>query len=461
MENMRNDVPRRRPVRRRKTKWQIFKEAYLPTIIVALTIILVIWFIIGGAVRRNKADDEVIDTTPPTTTEPTNLASRYEEEITRLLAQASAAADNYDYEEAANILSSFQGNMADFPQLQATYDEYLQIINNMVTWDEPSKIPTLSFHLLIADQELAFADGQYGKSYKKNFITTDQFHLMLDQLYANGYVLVDMQDIYEEVYNESTGKYDYACKPLLLPEGKTPIMLVQTQVNYYRYMIEGSKDGTPDGFASKLCMDTGGNFYNEMPLADGTTVTGAYDMVPILEQFIADHPDFSYHGARAILGVTGYEGIFGYHINSNSLSEDALAAERADAMALVDALRQRGYRIGCYTYGNLNYSNISAADIQADLNRWDDEIAPWLEGVDILVYAREGDIASTEDAYSGSKYNVLYNAGFRFFMGVSSEGYCQIGQQYVRHNRLAVTGSYLENHADWYEGIFDAASLLG
>lgn len=463
MENINNEVPRRRPVRRKKTKWQIFKEAYLPTVIISLTIILIIWFIIGGAIRRNRNDKPVESTPPVITTEPTNLASRYQEQANDLMAQAAAAAENYDYEEAVTILSSFQGNMADFPALQSAYNEYVQIMNEMVTWNDPSQIPTLSFHVLIADAELAYKDSQYGNSYKKNFITTDQFRSILEQLYANNCVLVDLADIYEEQYDEGTGKTTYVPKELLLPAGKQPIMLVQTQVNYYLYMTDGRKDGLPDGFAGKLLVDEKGNFYNEMPLADGTTATGDYDMVPILEKFIAENPAFSYHGARAILGITGYDGIFGYRVNSTSLSADALAAEQAAATELTRALQEAGYRIACYTYNNLNYSNQSAAQIQADLQKWEEQVKPWLDDapVDILVYAKEGDIAGMEEEYSGSKYNVMYNAGYRFFMGVSGEGYNQIGDQYVRHNRLPITGSYLQNHADWFEGLFDAASLLG
>ena len=463
MGNITNEVPRRRPVRRKKTKWQIFKEAYLPTIIVAVTIILVIWFIIGGAIRRNRTEDP-IETTPPTpSTEATNLASRYQEEITGLLERAAAAAQDYDYESAATILSSFSGNMEDYPQLQAIYENYLEIINNMVIWDDPSKIPTLSFHVLIENTDLAYKDSQYGSSYKKNFITTAQFRSILEQLYDNGCVLVDMQDVYEDVYDESTGKFGYQPKALALPAGKTPIMLVQTQVNYYQYMTDGRKDGLPDGFASKLCVDENGKFYNEMPLSDGAIANGDYDMVPILEEFIAKHKDFSYHGARAILGITAYDGIFGYRVNSTSLSSEELAQEQAEAARLVEALQKAGYRIACYSYNNTNYANQAASEIQADLRSWELVVKPLLGGMetDILIYAKEGDIASMEEVYTGSKYNVLYNAGYRFFMSVSSQGYSQIGEQYVRHNRLQITGSYLKDHADWYEGLFDATSLLG
>ena len=43
--------PRRIPVRRRKTKLQIFKEAYLPYLILMAATITIIVFIIGALVR--------------------------------------------------------------------------------------------------------------------------------------------------------------------------------------------------------------------------------------------------------------------------------------------------------------------------------------------------------------------------------------------------------------------------
>ena len=458
MENINQEAPRRRPVRRKKTKWQIFKEAYLPTVILAVTAILIIWFIIGGAVRRNRPETP---TEPPApSTEETNLASRYQEQVNDLLEQAAAAAENYDYEDAVTILSSFEGNMADFPALQSAYEEYVTIVNEMVVWNDPGKIPTLSMHMLIADAQLAYNDKQYGSSYQKNFITTDQFRDILDQLYANDCVLVDLMDVYDEMYDEGTGKIVYVPRELLLPAGKQPILLVQTQVNYYEYMINGAKDNLPDGFASKLCVDENGVFYNEMPLSDGNIVTGAYDMVPILEQFIEDNPMFSYHGARAILAVSGYEGLFGYRVTS-SLSAEDLAAEEEAAARLCAALQDTGYRIGCYTYSNIDYGKQGASAIQEDLQKWNDKILPMLGeyGCNILVYAREADIADKDATYSGSKFNVMYNAGYRFFLGANSESYSQIGDQYVRHDRLCITGEYLTKYPERFDCLVDPFTL--
>ena len=50
----------------------------------------------------------------------------------------------------------------------------------------------------------------------------------------------------------------------------------------------------------------------EMKMDDGTVQRGAFDLVPILEEYIQEHPDFSYKGARAVIAFTGYQGILGY-----------------------------------------------------------------------------------------------------------------------------------------------------
>ena len=53
MEMQTNEPIRTPPRRRRRSKLQIFKEAYLPTIILAVTAVLVLVFIIGGIVSAN------------------------------------------------------------------------------------------------------------------------------------------------------------------------------------------------------------------------------------------------------------------------------------------------------------------------------------------------------------------------------------------------------------------------
>ena len=161
-----------------------------------------------------------------------------------------------------------------------------------------------------------------------------------------------------------------------------------------------------------------------------------------------------------MISFAGYDRILGYRINDNSLSASALQAERDGLKATVEALKAAGYKIGCYTYGNEDYSDMSAEDIYTDITKWADKVTPWLGEVDIMVFAKEADI-SDESSYTGnSKFNVLYNAGFRFFLGTGNTPWSQVSDRYVRHNRLMVTGSYLLNRADMYEPLFDASAIL-
>ncbi len=467
MQNEQTPTTRQTPRRKKRTKMQVFKEAYLPTIILAATIVLVLVFIIGGAVSR----DSSAETRPPETTAtvPSTVPSTVDEEAellkqeaANLIIRAQMLAAEYDYEGAIAALDSFSGDESLFPAIGQARDRYHQILNSMVSW-KASDVPSLSFHVLIADPSRAFADKTYGSSYKKNFVTVSEFEAILQQLYDNGYVLVDLDDFYTTEYNSSSGRDVYTEKELLLPEGKKPIMLTETNANYYTYMVDPNEDGKPDakgaGFASKLCFD-GESFYNELVNADGSISTGAFDLVPILEEFIESNPDFSYKGARATIAFSGYDGVLGYRINSKKLKADALQEERDGAAAIVQALRDAGYKLACYSYSNpKKFASMTSQELKDDLQKWLDEITPWVGDVDIMVYPWDADIGD-ENPYSGSKFNVFYNAGFRYFMGTGETPWNQVSELYVRHNRINVTGTNLSKHADWYTGMFDASTVL-
>ena len=442
------------PRRRKRSKIQNFKEAYLPFALIVA--VLVIGIVIAIAVSGKKDPKPTV----PTTNAP-NAA--LEQEATMLLLNAKSLAERYDYEGALELLSGFSGDVKDFPAIEFAISRYSAIVNSMVTWSAKD-VPNLSFHPLIADLQAALKDKTYGQKgndlYNRNFITTEEFSAILNQLYQNGYVLVDLDDLYSIHHDTATNQYLYKEKPLPLPKGKKPLLLTQTHCTYYGYMIDGNDDGQPDkggaGFASKLKFDV--SFFNEMVTSDGSTVTGKLDFVPILEAFISSHPDFSYRGARAILAFSGYDGIFGYRTQSGNLPADALAKERQEAKILADALKNAGYTFACYSYGNINYQLYNTDDIQKDLEDWKEEVASIIGTTDLMVFAREGDIGT--DYQNNSKFDVLYNAGYRYYLGSSSFLFNQVSDNYVRHNRLLVTGSTLKHNADRFDGILQPSDIL-
>ena len=278
----------------------------------------------------------------------------------------------------------------------------------------------------------------------------------------NNYILVDY-DSFIGTSVDTNGTVNYSTVPIYLPQGKKPIMLTETMVNYYTYMTDSNKDGVPDsggaGFASRLVLDANGDIKAEMVDLNGQTVTGDYDLVPILESFIKKHPDFSYRGARATLAVSGYEGVFGYRIQTEVVSSKGQSyydQEVAGATKIVAALKEKGYRIACYTFSDSDYKQKNAAMIQQDLTLWNAQIAPVLGQVDTIVFAKSSSIGD----YSGSKFDVLFNNGFRIFVKNADEPYAEVNNTYVAQSRIMVTGNALQWKADKLNKYFDPNLVL-
>ncbi len=449
--------PRRR---RRKTKAQIFKEVYLPPIIVCVCLILVMSFCIGAlsnVIAEKKLQNQLQQNQEQASQD---AAALREQEYHSVMAKADKLAAEYNYKGAIELLEAF-GDATDYPDLSAKKAALITQQQQMVEHREPSLIPNLSFHVLIEDLPRAMADTEYGGSYNKNFVSTGEFKAILNQLYNNGYVLVNF-DSFVETATDTSGNQQYMTKAIYLPADKKPIMLTETMVNYFGYMVDPDKDGVPDakggGFANKLVLENG-QIKAAYVDANGQNLVGDYDLVPILESFIQEHPDFSYQGARATLAVTGYEGVFGYRTNTSYIAKNGQAfydQECASAKEVVQALREKGYRIACFTYDNIAYKDKSAAQIQADLQMWTQQITPVVGQVDTMVYARTSNITD----YSGPQFNVLYTTGFRYFVSNGTQPWAEVNSTYVRQNRLMVTGQNMQHYSNQFTGIFDCAAIL-
>lgn len=442
--------PRPKRRRRKKTKLQIFKETYLPYAIMGVAALLCILFIVGSIGRSIDGKDREEQLQKESESLAQEQAAQAAK-IDQLKNDAQALAAGYDYAGAVELLESF-GDISPYSELVSLKAEYSLQLSQLQEWKDPAEIPNLSFHVLIADPSRAFTAKTFGSKYNRNFVTTQEFENILEQLYENGYVLVSLNDAVVATEN-SDGTVSYSSGIIKLPSGKKPIMLTETLVNYFDYMIDSDNDGKPDkdgaGFASRLVLKNG-EIKAEMVDASGETVIGNYDLVPILEDFIAEHPDFSYHGARAILAVTGKEGVFGYRVNDGDKDEIAGAKE------LVEALRNKGYLIACNTYENRNYNADTAVAIKADLQMWDAKITPVLGDVDILVYAQGADISE----YSGYKFEALYSSGFRYFIGAATTPTAELTTQYFHQKRLMVTGNQMAYSSSTFAKYFNAMAIL-
>ena len=450
--------PRRR---RKKTKAQIFKEVYLPPIIVCLCLILVMSFVIGSlsnVIEQRRIDKEAEQMQLDASI---SAAQQAEQATQVILAKAEQLAAGYDYDNAIGVLESL-GDLTQYPEVSAKRAEYVTARDSLMEYQDPTLIPNLSFHVLVNDMVRAKADETYGGSYNRNFVTTGEFTKILTDLYSNGYVLVDF-DSFVDSTTDLNGNEQFHKKSLFLPADKKPVMITETMVNYFAYMVDPDKDGIPDAkgasFASKLVVDSFGDIRAEYVDASGQTLVGNYDLVPILEDFIKEHPDFSYQGARAILAVTGDEGVFGYRINSSvvaSKGNDYYEREVAGAKQIVQALKDKGYTIACYTYANKNYANMNANNITADLTSWTQQITSVIGEVDTFVFAKNGNISD----YNGSAFQVMYSTGFRYFISNADQPKTDVNPTYIRQNRLLVTGETMAHFSSRFTGMFDCSAIL-
>lgn len=457
--------------RRKREKKRIFKEVYLPVIIAGLALLLILSFIVGSVsnaltVKKNKDSAAQVEAQ-----QQASAADAAEVEFKRTMAQVESLVTGYDYQGAIDLLNEYlngyNGSNNTFrEQAVAKQAALVNEQNQLVELKDVTTIPNLSFHVLMADASRACNKDVSGADmaglYNKNFVSVEEFSRILNQLYSSNYVLVDFDSF---VYKATgvDGNDEFGAKSIYLPQGKKPVMITETMVNYFEYMVDpdkdGKLDGTGHGFANKLVLDENGDIKAAYVDANGQSLVGNYDLVPVLESFIQEHPDFVYQGARAILAVSGTEGVFGYRTNTSYVSRFGQAFydnEVIEAKKVVAALREKGYTIASYTYSNQAYRSMTTLQIQAEVTNWTNQITPVLGEVDTMVFARASDIES----YSGTTFDVLYNSGIRYFLNSGSSPRVDINKTFVRQTRLMVTGETLAWYSSQFTSYFDSNVVL-
>ena len=464
------EQPARAPVaKKKKRKKKVNYKGLAILGAMALIAILVIYLLIRFFVWVLSPGEGIRgETTVPTTTvatEPTTTVD-YDALAEEVLAIADRQAAMYDYDAAIATLKTFGNNWAQRPELSEAKLRYEELKSLTVRWADTTTIPHVFFHSLIADNSRAF-DGQYTEDGYNQYMTTiSEFEKILEEMYARGYVLVKIHDIAQLVTDEN-GKQVYRQGDIYLPEGKKPFVMSQDDVNYYEYMVDSDGDHLPDaggdGFAHKLLVGTDGRITCEYITKEGQTVYGDYDLVPILETFIEKHPDFSYRGAKAIVALTGYEGVYGYRTDKDGkerLSPEDFQKEIDGAKEVTAWLLENGWEISSHSYGHPAYGNISAESLAKDVARWEEEVQPVVGDTDIILYPFGSDIAGI-GKYSGEKYDTLYAAGYRFFCNVDSSDYwVQIRDNYVRQGRRNLDGYRMWYNPGMLDDLFDVENVF-
>lgn len=407
----------------------------MPLALIVLVIILFIVFAVGSVNRANERREQERQESLAIESSIAQQQLEWEAEANALIAEAEQYAANCEFDKAIAVLDRFSGNPADFANLMSVRQTYETAESSLVSWEDPTQINFLSFSKLVADPVAGFA-GESGADNRYLYISCAEFNAILQQLYDNGFMLVDLDDIFTTTKAED-GTALIVKNDLRLPAGKKPIVLIQCQ---------------PSGYENPLVLNDDGSFSSKVTPAEGESYTGSYDFVPLLEEFIASHPGFSYKGARAILALTGYKGFFGYPL------------EEADTVTTIaNALREKGYTLASNTYGNISYKKADLTALDDDLASWEVAAAPLLGATEILAYARGGDISDGKGAYTGKKYEYTYSYGYKYYMGTcyNSTPWMSITDNTIRMGRIMVTGGNLKESPKMFSNLFDASQVYG
>ncbi len=435
----------------------------------AVVILLIIFFVSSRFLENNRSDiptsNEIsVQPSPPPgspTASPEALeeARAAEESATRqeLISQAKRLALGYYYDTALDLIKSYQGEDGNYKHYQELAEAYDELENEKASlvpyggeYTSITQINHIFFHSLIADTSKAFDGGSMTVGYNKYMVTISEFNKILDKMYQDGYVLVRMSDLVKKETQED-GTTRYVENEIYLRAGQKPFVLSQDDVNYYSYMEE-------DGFATRIVIGEDGKPTCEMRGDDGSVVTGAFDVVPILDKFIEAHPDFSYKGAKGLLALTGYEGVLGYRTNDET--SPTYEQDKETVKKVVEVLKADGWEFGSHSWGHKDMYTISFELLKKDTNRWLKEVGSLIGPTDILVFPFGNDIETTVGNYSSDKYKFLKKSGFNFFIGVFKEPWMQIKKDYVRMERRPIDGQAMLEFPERLQDLFDVKDIL-
>lgn len=356
---------------------------------------------------------------------------------TEILEQAQSLAQEHWYEQAISLLQNAE-NLQEDERAKDAIKEYQSSLDSLFEYD--GEIGHLSFTNLVVDTDRAFDGDEYSQVYRENMITMSEFTAILDELYKSGYVLIDIHSLAEE----SDGGTDVLMtgKNPVIPQGRKPLVISIENLNY-----SSMRNG--DGVATKLTLDDSGEVAAVYTDADGHELVGAYDVIPVLEQFIDEHPDFSYQGARGIISLSGVYGAFGYQVGDGET--EGFEANEEKVKQIAEKLKEDGWTFASagYSYqwmGQMNYDTI-----KEDITKWQSSIGRLIGTCDTLIYPY-----GSEVDYETEKAVYLIGQGFRYMVGLWAGGdHLEVNETYLRQTRRTVIGYVFEE----YPNIFDTYFL--
>ena len=351
------------------------------------------------------------------------------------LAEAERLRSGYFYDEAIAALSD-----------EGIYDESVEAALAAIRAEKDSlvdytgDVPHIFFHSLIVYPELVFTDKVTPMGgYNSGFSEKAELEKILPQLYERGYVLYDLDALWEMTDSGMQRK------PILLPPGKTPLILSVDDVAY----------AYGDGFAQQLFVDENGELmYRVNNPQGGVDIVPDGDVMGVVDAFVEQHPDFSYRGHKGTIALTGFQGAFGY---------DYDIPEQAEQIRTVSAaLKADGWNFASHSYTHNRVNNFygpgcSVEKISYDINKWVDHVVPCIGETRLF-------IAPFGYRVQQPALQCILDAGFEIYCTVDSKVYNELNPDYALMSRIEIGGYSMTYYRDTLnklffdvDSVFDAA----
>jgi hypothetical protein len=268
-----------------------------------------------------------------------------------------------------------------------------------------SEIEHIYFHPLIVDADRAF-NRDYNEYINTWFLTLDEFKGFIESLYKRNYILISLKDIHG-------GK-------IVTPVDKKPLLLSVDDLNYYDTM---KRYGTAERLVVKNNI-----MYS---LVDGKLFEDA-EVVTFIDSFVEKHPEFSLHGARGIIAVTGYKGILGYKHD-----------EYNQAKIVADCLKTSGWEFASHGYAHLAEPKATSEKLENDFETWEEEVAPVVGATNIHIFPYGLEIPKDSPLEE-----ILEKHGFKYTFGVGYKTTWIVQNHMFSGTRIAIDGQYLMGLTD-------------
>ncbi len=342
-----------------------------------------------------------------------------------------------------------------FPN-QSAIQEKLNICNenipsNLITWEDT--VESISVKPLLVD----ISQAKKGKSKyfaENELITAAEFENLLNELYENDYVLIspNLYFNYPDNYSE-----------VVVPKGKKPIILI---FESYQYSADFQEAGT----AAKLAYNKDNDsFYSYLNRNDPESICDTdVDAIPILEQFISTHNNFSFNGARALISLNANENLFGYIIKSQQLNnyiddmsdlglpisslinmtdeekENYFQKEYLPLAQLISGLKYHNYYFCNGTYSNQELDLLDLNEFKSEIENWEDICFPYLGKTQALLFPNGSHIYANQD-----KLDYLLEKGYVNFYSQGADAYNYMSDEYFHFNYIPIKKDSLTDSESW------------